>query len=92
MHDVDLLPLNPALNYSYPALGPMHLAAPELHPKYNYPTFVGGILLLKKEHFQMTNGLSNKYWGWGREDDEFYVRMRDKHLKVPLSLIVQESR
>ncbi|ELT90432.1 hypothetical protein CAPTEDRAFT_75285, partial [Capitella teleta] len=82
MHDVDLMPMNPALSYAYPADGPMHLAAPDLHPKYHYPTFVGGILLLKREHFEVTNGLSNKYWGWGREDDEFYVRMRDKKLQI----------
>lgn len=31
MHDVDLLPLNPLLNYSYPAM-PFHVAAPWLHP------------------------------------------------------------
>jgi xylosylprotein 4-beta-galactosyltransferase len=26
--------------------------------------------------------MSNKYWGWGLEDDEFYVRLRDAGLKV----------
>ena len=31
--------------------------------------------------FQM-NGMSNKFWGWGREDDEFYLRMRDENLQV----------
>lgn len=36
MHDVDLLPLNQNLKYEYPADGPFHVAAPGLHPKYNY--------------------------------------------------------
>ena len=36
MHDVDLLPLNKNLKYEYPAEGPFHIAAPGLHPKYNY--------------------------------------------------------
>lgn len=36
MHDVDLLPLNKNLKYDYPAAGPFHVAAPGLHPKYNY--------------------------------------------------------
>ncbi|XP_071099414.1 beta-1,4-galactosyltransferase 7-like [Haliotis cracherodii] len=76
MHDVDLLPLNPALSYSYPENGPFHIAAPNLHPLYHYKTFVGGILLLRSSDFKLLNGLSNRYWGWGREDDEFYVRMR----------------
>lgn len=39
MHDVDLLPLNKALKYDYPEMGPFHVAAPELHPKYHYVSF-----------------------------------------------------
>lgn len=26
--------------------------------------------------------MSNKYWGWGLEDDEFYVRLKEAGLKV----------
>lgn len=48
MHDVDLLPLNPKLSYQYPEKQPFHIASPELHPKYHYPTFVGGILLINR--------------------------------------------
>ncbi|XP_006815466.1 beta-1,4-galactosyltransferase 7-like [Saccoglossus kowalevskii] len=84
MHDVDLLPVNPDLHYKYSMveIGPHHISSPELHPKYHYKTFVGGILMMKNEHFELTNGLSNKYWGWGREDDEFYVRMREANLQI----------
>ncbi|KAG4077793.1 hypothetical protein HA402_011222 [Bradysia odoriphaga] len=82
MHDVDLLPINDQLLYEYPEHGPFHVASPELHPKYHYQTFVGGILLVKREHFQQMNGMSNKYWGWGLEDDEFYVRIKDAGLRV----------
>lgn len=82
MHDVDLLPLNNNLRYDYPKDGPFHVAAPDIHPKYHYKTFVGGILLVKREHFAQMNGMSNKYWGWGLEDDEFYVRIKDAKLVV----------
>lgn len=82
MHDVDLLPLNSNLSYDYPANGPVHLAAPHLHPRYHYPTFVGGILILKRKHFKLVNGMSNKYWGWGLEDDEFYVRLKEAGLNI----------
>jgi xylosylprotein 4-beta-galactosyltransferase len=82
MHDVDLLPLNSQLKYEYPEKGPLHIASPDLHPKYHYPTFVGGILLVKREHYELVNGMSNKYWGWGLEDDEFYVRLKEAQLKV----------
>lgn len=48
MHDIDLLPLNPQLSYAYPTVGLFHVASPEYHPRYHYPTFVGGILLVKR--------------------------------------------
>lgn len=55
MHDVDLLPMNPRLDYSYPGTGPFHVAAPELHPRYHYATFVGGILLLTATHYEQVS-------------------------------------
>lgn len=62
MHDVDLLPLNDALDYGFPADGPFHVASPELHPLYHYKTYVGGILLLTKKHFNMVHfGLSDVF-------------------------------
>ncbi|CAL8262529.1 unnamed protein product [Lota lota] len=82
MHDVDLLPLNPALDYGFPEEGPFHVASPELHPLYHYKTYVGGILLLTKKHYNMCNGMSNRFWGWGREDDEFYRRLRKAGLQL----------
>lgn len=82
MHDVDLLPINAQLRYAYPQNGPFHVAAPDLHPKYHYKSFVGGILLVKREQFQLMNGMSNQYWGWGLEDDEFFLRIRDAGLAV----------
>ncbi|XP_074505670.1 beta-1,4-galactosyltransferase 7 isoform X2 [Sebastes fasciatus] len=82
MHDVDLLPLNEALDYGFPEEGPFHVASPELHPLYHYKTYVGGILLLTKKHYHMCNGMSNRFWGWGREDDEFYRRLRKAELQL----------
>ncbi|XP_011304010.1 beta-1,4-galactosyltransferase 7 [Fopius arisanus] len=82
MHDVDLLPLNDNLSYGYPDASPLHVSAPDLHPRYHYSTFIGGILLIKREHFIQVNGMSNKYWGWGLEDDEFYVRLKEANLMV----------
>ena len=70
MHDIDLLPVNSQLKYELPKRGQAyHLASPKLHPKYHYDTFVGGILIVTFDDFRQLNGLSNKYWGWGLEDD-----------------------
>ncbi|XP_057323672.1 beta-1,4-galactosyltransferase 7 isoform X1 [Microplitis mediator] len=82
MHDIDLLPLNDNLSYGFPDNGPFHISSPELHPRYHYPTFIGGILLVSRKHYLAVNGMSNKYWGWGLEDDEFYVRLKEANLKV----------
>ncbi|CAG2122934.1 unnamed protein product, partial [Medioppia subpectinata] len=82
MHDIDLLPLNPDLSYRFPSDGPFHVSAPNLHPKYHYKTFVGGILVISGQHFERVNGMSNNYWGWGLEDDEFYVRLKEANLVV----------
>lgn len=36
IHDIDLLPLNKNLSYSFPQDGVFHLASSELHPKKKY--------------------------------------------------------
>jgi len=82
MHDVDLIPTTHQIKYEFPEKGPVHIASPELHPKYHYPNYVGGILMLSLEHFRVCRGMSNKFWGWGREDDEFFLRMRDQKLSI----------
>lgn len=32
--------------------------------------------MLSMADYKRLNGMSNKYWGWGLEDDEFYLRMK----------------
>uniref|UniRef100_A0A672ZGP8 Xylosylprotein beta 1,4-galactosyltransferase, polypeptide 7 (galactosyltransferase I) n=1 Tax=Sphaeramia orbicularis TaxID=375764 RepID=A0A672ZGP8_9TELE len=71
MHDVDLLTAPSTWHrQSCPALP--------------YKTYVGGILLLTKSipHGTRCNGMSNRFWGWGREDDEFYRRLRKAELQL----------
>lgn len=94
MHDIDLLPLNVAeFSYRYPENGPVHLASPEYHPIYHYPTYVGGILMISSKDFERVNGMCPLYWGWGREDDNFYVRMKiaEMNLTRPMNLSTNSS-
>ncbi|CAA3006403.1 beta-1,4-galactosyltransferase 7 [Olea europaea subsp. europaea] len=88
IHDIDLIPVNRNLSYGYPETGPHHLTAPEYHPNYNYDKYFGGILLISNEHFELVNGFSNRYFGWGLEDDEFYTRVKAAKLKIsrPMNL------
>ena len=63
MHDVDLLPMNDKLPYSYPDDRiAMHLASPNLHPIYHYKNFIGGVMLLQSRDFETIRGLSNRFW------------------------------
>lgn len=82
MHDVDLIPTTHQIKYNYPENGPVHLASPDLHPLYHYENYVGGILLLTHQDFKTCRGMANKFWGWGREDDEFFLRMKEAKLTI----------
>uniref|UniRef100_A0A1I7XAV9 Glyco_transf_7C domain-containing protein n=1 Tax=Heterorhabditis bacteriophora TaxID=37862 RepID=A0A1I7XAV9_HETBA len=83
MHDVDLLPINSDITYAWPGLGTVrHISSPQYHPKYNYSKFIGGVLMLTMQDYKLLNGMSNKYWGWGLEDDEFYLRIKDRGLNL----------
>lgn len=39
-----------------------------------YQMLVGGVLNMRMEHYQLVNGYSNMYWGWGAEDDDMAYR------------------
>lgn len=82
IHDVDLLPLSAALDYGYPAADVVHLSPPGLHPKYHYAGFFGGVVVVTRRAFERVNGMSNRFWGWGREDDEFSRRIYGAGLTI----------
>jgi predicted glycosyltransferase involved in capsule biosynthesis len=37
---------------------------------------------MSAEHFQLVNGYSNMFWGWGGEDDDMSMRIKMKGLHV----------
>jgi hypothetical protein len=59
--------------------GPFHLGAWTDNLKYEakHPrsiSMVGGVLAITKAQYLAVNGFSNRYWGWGGEDDDFGYR------------------
>lgn len=37
-------------------------------------SYFGGTASLGKDHMTLINGFSNRYWGWGKEDDDLLLR------------------
>ncbi|KRY08885.1 Beta-1,4-N-acetylgalactosaminyltransferase bre-4 [Trichinella patagoniensis] len=75
-HDVDLLPENDLNSYSCLDT-PRHLsvAVDKFNYRLPYASIFGGVTALTAEQFRRINGFSNEYWGWGGEDDDFYIRV-----------------
>lgn len=81
-HDVDMLVQGPA-NYSCPS-NPTLLAtnASQFGWKMPFPEYFGGVVAFSREHFEVINGYSNRFEGWGGEDNELYYRVLACGLQV----------
>ncbi|CAB3253128.1 unnamed protein product [Arctia plantaginis] len=82
-HDIDLLPEDTRNMYSCPEQ-PRHMSAAIDKFKYKLPyqTIFGGVSALTEEQFKKVNGFSNRYWGWGGEDDDMYKRLNAMNYKI----------
>ncbi|XP_078604004.1 beta-1,4-galactosyltransferase 1-like [Branchiostoma floridae x Branchiostoma japonicum] len=82
-HDVDLL-LEDDRNIYSCSSSPRHLsvAIDKFNYTLPYKQLFGGVTLLSASHYQTLNGYSNLYCGWGGEDDDMYLRLFHKKLKI----------
>jgi hypothetical protein len=76
LHDVDAVPI--VANYSCPSQ-PLRLVnnvvgAAGVASERNGHYFSGAVSIRKDQAFA-ANGFSNEYWGWGKEDDDFFFRL-----------------
>ena len=79
-HDVDIILEDDRSIYSC-FFSPLHLGAfcSDYFYKLKLPKIMGGIAALTPEHFVAVNGYSNQFFGWGGEDDEFYLRVTETY-------------
>ena len=75
LHDVDAVPL--VANYACPSQ-PLRLVNKivGLHGKSRHNDYYfSGAVSIRKDQVHAANGFSNEYWGWGKEDDDFFFRL-----------------
>ncbi|XP_014345570.1 beta-1,4-galactosyltransferase 4-like [Latimeria chalumnae] len=82
-HDVDLIPENDFNLYMCDS-EPKHLNVARNSTGYRlkYSGYFGGVSAMTKNQFQKVNGFSNKYWGWGGEDDDLGKRINLQKMKI----------
>ena len=83
-HDVDMLPHK--VDYSY-SDKPLQMAnnfipAADGFTRTIQRNYFGGATLFNVEDFEKINGYSNKYKGWGFEDDDLLLRCRELGLTL----------
>jgi len=91
-HDVDMLPEDDRNIYQCES-NPVHLSP--LIDKFDYKPYAtdfGGITMLKPEHFIAANGMSNLFWGWGREDDDMQFRVDRSPFNVTKPVNYDQAR
>lgn len=73
-HDVDMLIVNGFQHYRKPVETVAQLAthAEQFMYRMPFPQYLGGVTMYSRDFFKQVNGYSNKFWGYGSEDNEMY--------------------
>ena len=76
LHDVDAVPI--VANYACPSQ-PLRLVTKLISPqgegRQRTCHYFSGAVCVRKDQVFAANGFSNEYWGWGKEDDDFFFRL-----------------
>lgn len=81
-HDIDLVPVDDRNVYTCPE-HPRHMSVRiDERSGVPYGMMFGGVSAVNKEHMLRANGYSNRYWGWGGEDDDMSFRLKDLNLQI----------
>lgn len=86
LHDIDFIP-NPNVDYSWCELPTLlSTECSQFNYGYCYPTFFGGVVGMSKDHYEKVNGFSNKFQGYGGEDDMMFKSLIYKGLQPQVRL------
>jgi len=82
-HDIDLLSKDDRNTFDCSS-SPQHMCGALDKFKYQLPymELFGGVEMFTKDHYELVNGFSNSFWGWGAEDDNLYSRLKWKGLPL----------
>lgn len=77
LHDVDMLPVDLDVYWAMPERPVVHLAgrASQFNGQMPYPRYFGGVLRMTATAITACNGMTNRCWGWGAEDDVLLRRV-----------------
>lgn len=88
-HDIDMIPHRVDYGYSENAV---HLATDFIlndgeKEREIFNQYFGGVTLFPMDKFIKIDGFSNKYWGWGYEDDDLLYRCMKHNVGLDTVLI-----
>jgi hypothetical protein len=83
-HDVDMLPVDADYSYSnYPVqLSTKFISEDPSFTRIVFDEYFGGVTLFPVDIFEIINGYSNEYWGWGYEDYDLLFRCRQYNVDL----------
>lgn len=82
-HDVDLLPISSDCDYSYTeSVTKLAIYVSQFSFRKRNVQELGGVVLFDNKVFELVNGFSNNYWGWGLEDDDLGERCKKKNVSL----------
>lgn len=91
-HDVDMIPID--VDYT-PSDYPVQLSTKFICPdktfnRIIFDEYFGGVTMFPIKIFEMINGYSNQFWGWGYEDNDLLFRCRQYNVDLNKKSIEQK--
>ena len=91
-HDVDMIPVDVDYSHSeYPVQLSTKFISPE--PSFSriiFDEYFGGVTIFPMHIFEMINGYSNQFWGWGYEDNDLLYRCRQYNVDLDKKIFEQK--